>query len=54
LLARLTGAYAPLSPATIARIDLDIDAWDKLLHAAPEGRLDFALPPEALEGDGEI
>lgn len=52
LLTRLTGDYnTPMLPATLARIDLDIDAWDKLRAAAAgEGRLVFALPPEAARG----
>jgi phosphohistidine phosphatase len=48
LLARLTGEHAPMLPATLARIDLDIETWDKL--RATTGRLVFALPPEAVEG----
>ena len=43
LLAHLTGEHAPMLPATLARIDLDIDAWDEL-RAAQAGRLIFALP----------
>jgi phosphohistidine phosphatase len=43
LIARLTGASLAVSPATLARIELDIDAWGDVQHAA--GRLAFALPP---------
>jgi phosphohistidine phosphatase len=45
LLEHLTGASAPLAPATLARIDLDIDAWSSL-HGS-QGRLVFALPAQA-------
>jgi phosphohistidine phosphatase len=49
LLYRLTGAHdAPMLPATLARIDLDIDAWDKL--GAARGRLVFALSAQASVG----
>jgi phosphohistidine phosphatase len=47
LLARLTGESAPVSPATLARIDLDVEAWGKLRHAA-QGQLVFAQLPQAL------
>lgn len=54
LLARLTGAGAAMTPATLARIDLDIDVWSKLRREARgeevEGRLVFALAPHALAG----
>jgi phosphohistidine phosphatase len=46
LVARLTGAAASMHPATLARIDLDINAWDDL-RGARAGRLVFALPPQA-------
>lgn len=49
LRSRLTGDYALMLPATLARIDLDIDAWGKLRAAAGEGRLVFALSPEAAQ-----
>jgi len=48
LLERLTGESAPMLPATLARIDLDIDAWSKL--RAARGRLVFALVPRASVG----
>ena len=44
LIARLTGESAAMSPATLAHIELDIDAWDKVHHAA--GRLAFVAPPD--------
>jgi phosphohistidine phosphatase len=46
LLARLTGTHAPMRPATLARIDLDIDAWNELRTptTAAAGQLIFALP----------
>jgi phosphohistidine phosphatase len=47
LLERLTGEHAPMLPATLARIELDIRAWDELRSAARQGRLIFALPPQA-------
>jgi phosphohistidine phosphatase len=50
LLARLTGAGAPMHAATLARIDLDIDAWSSLRRAA-QGQLVFAMPPQASGGD---
>jgi phosphohistidine phosphatase len=43
LLARLTGEHAPMLPATLARIDLDIDAWNAPL-TTQAARLIFALP----------
>jgi phosphohistidine phosphatase len=44
LLARLTGTHAPMRPATLARIDLDIDAWHELQRTAPTaGQLIFAV-----------
>lgn len=48
LITRLTGAHAPMLPATLARIDLDIEAWDELRAATATavGQLIFALPPE--------
>jgi phosphohistidine phosphatase len=49
LLGRLTGESAPMFPATLARIDLDIDSWDKL-RGAVEGRLVFALSAQASVG----
>jgi len=48
LLYRLTGERAAVTPATLARIDLDIDAWDKL--SAARGRLVFALSAQASVG----
>jgi phosphohistidine phosphatase SixA len=51
LLSRLTGDYrTPMLPATLARVDLDIAAWDKLRAVKEDGRLVFALPPEAAQG----
>jgi len=51
LLSRLTGDYrTPMLPATLARVDLDIAAWDELRATAEIGRLAFALPPEAAQG----
>jgi phosphohistidine phosphatase len=50
LLERLTGAGASMHPATLARIDLDIDAWDDLLRDARAGQLVFALPAQAFAG----
>jgi phosphohistidine phosphatase SixA len=47
LLERLTGEHAPMLPATLARIELDIRAWDELRRAARQGRLIFALSPRA-------
>jgi phosphohistidine phosphatase len=47
LIALLTGESAGMSPATLARIDLDIDAWSTLRAAPQRGRLVFVLPPEA-------
>ncbi|HLL71775.1 MAG TPA: histidine phosphatase family protein [Pyrinomonadaceae bacterium] len=44
LIARLTGESAAMSPATLARIELDIAAWDEVHHA--DGRLAFVAPPE--------
>jgi phosphohistidine phosphatase len=38
LLARLTGEHAPMLPATLARIDLDIDEWGQA-HTTPAARL---------------
>jgi phosphohistidine phosphatase len=49
LIERLTGESAAMTPATLARIDLDIDAWDKL-PAAAGGRLVFALSAQASLG----
>ncbi|HEX8129034.1 MAG TPA: histidine phosphatase family protein [Pyrinomonadaceae bacterium] len=46
LLGRLTGENAPMRPATLARIDLDIEAWDELRRATT-GQLVFALSPQA-------
>ncbi|HEX8633581.1 MAG TPA: histidine phosphatase family protein [Pyrinomonadaceae bacterium] len=46
LLERLTGEHAPMLPATLARIDLDIAAWSALSDATA-GRLVFALSPQA-------
>ncbi|HYG09156.1 MAG TPA: histidine phosphatase family protein [Pyrinomonadaceae bacterium] len=46
LLERLTGERAAMSPATLVRIDLDIEAWDEL-PGAGAGRLVFALAPQA-------
>lgn len=48
LIVHLTGESAAVSPATLARIELDIDAWDKVHHAA--GRLAFIVPPETSSG----
>ena len=51
LLTRLTGEGAAMTPATLARIDLDIDVWSNLRRAGQEGeggRLVFAFPPHAL------
>lgn len=51
LLERLTGQHAVMFPATLARIDLDIEAWDELARAAvPQGRLVFALSAQASVG----
>ncbi|HZH30118.1 MAG TPA: histidine phosphatase family protein [Pyrinomonadaceae bacterium] len=47
LLERLTGEHAPMLPATLARIDLNIHAWDELRHAARQGQLLFTLSPQA-------
>ena len=47
LLERLTGEHAPMLPATLARIDLNIHAWDELRRAARQGRLLYALSPQA-------
>ena len=47
LITRLTGASVSMSPATLARIDLDIKEWGEALTAT--GRLAFSLPPEASE-----
>jgi phosphohistidine phosphatase len=49
LLERLTGDYAPMLPATLARIDLDIAAWSALRDAT-NARLVFALSPQASLG----
>ena len=49
LLERLTGESAPMLPATLARIDLDIDAWVELANA-PRGRLVFAVSAQASVG----
>jgi len=49
LITRLTGAAASVPPATLARIELDIEAWGEVRAAGGAGRLVFALPPEALE-----
>jgi phosphohistidine phosphatase len=51
LLSRLTGEYALMHPATLARIELDITDWSKLRRATAgeTGRLVFALPPEAAD-----
>ncbi len=47
LLERLTGQSAGMAPATLARIDLDIEAWDALPRALPpEGQLVFARMPQ--------
>ncbi|HEY1403594.1 MAG TPA: hypothetical protein VGB05_05670, partial [Pyrinomonadaceae bacterium] len=46
LVERLTGESVPVQAATLARIDLDIDAWSKLGRAA-HGQLLFALSPQA-------
>lgn len=47
LITLLTGESKSMSPATLARLDLDIEEWGEPLTAA--GRLVFALPPEAPE-----
>jgi phosphohistidine phosphatase len=44
----LTGVSATVTPATLARIDLDMDAWGKL--GAARGRLVFALSAQASVG----
>lgn len=44
----LTGVSAPVFPATLARIDLDIDSWDKL--GAARGQLVFAMSAQASVG----
>ena len=44
----LTGEHAAVTPATLARIDLDIDAWDKL--GAARGQLVFAMSAQASVG----
>jgi phosphohistidine phosphatase len=49
LLTRLTGESAPMHTATLARIDLDVDAWGELGRAA-HSQLVFARPPRASEG----
>lgn len=49
LLALLTGESAGMSPATLARIELDIDAWSKL-RSSERGRLVFIMPPETSSG----
>lgn len=43
LIARLTGESLAMSPATLARIELDIAAWGEVHHAA--GQLAFVLSP---------
>ncbi|HYP01162.1 MAG TPA: histidine phosphatase family protein [Pyrinomonadaceae bacterium] len=43
LIALLTGKSEAVSPATLTRIELDIDAWGDAHNAA--GRLAFSLPP---------
>ena len=50
LVQRLTGAAASMHPATLARVDLDIDAWGDLQDAREAGQLVFALPPQASAG----
>jgi phosphohistidine phosphatase len=47
LVERLTGEHAPMLPATLARIDLNIQTWDELRRAARHGQLLFALSPQA-------
>ncbi|HJR09750.1 MAG TPA: histidine phosphatase family protein [Pyrinomonadaceae bacterium] len=49
LLASLTGESAAMSPATLARIELDINAWSEL-RASQAGRLVFIQPPDASPG----
>ena len=49
LLTLITGESAGMSPATLARIELDIDAWSKL-RAAEQGRLVLVVPPETSSG----
>jgi phosphohistidine phosphatase len=46
----LTGVNAAMTPATLARIDLDIDAWNKLSAAHGRGRLVFATSAQASVG----
>jgi phosphohistidine phosphatase len=46
LIVSLTGESVAMSPATLARIELDINAWSEL-HAAAQGRLTLLLPPDA-------
>ena len=43
LIARLTGEHADMTPGTLARIDLDADAWSA--PGAGRGQLVFARPP---------
>ena len=50
LIARLTGEGTGMSPATLARIELDINAWGELRAAEQKARLAFVLPPEAPPG----
>lgn len=49
LIGRLTGESVPVFPATLARIELEIDAWNELPHAATV-QLIFAVPPQASIG----
>lgn len=46
LITLLTGERKSMSPATLARLDLDTDAWRKV-RAGLRGRLAFALSPGA-------
>lgn len=43
LIELLTDAYTPMPTATLARIDLDTDAWNKV--RAAKGKLAFAITP---------
>ncbi|HEY0083273.1 MAG TPA: histidine phosphatase family protein [Pyrinomonadaceae bacterium] len=49
LIARLTGEHAAMIPGTLARVDLDTDAWSTL--GAGRGQLVFARPPQEASPD---
>ncbi|MGI9106447.1 MAG: SixA phosphatase family protein [Pyrinomonadaceae bacterium] len=51
LIQRLTGASERMRTATLARIDLDTDAWSKVRAAEGAGRLKFAISPKDLAED---